>query len=126
MKRRKFITITTTSLGVLSVPTLYQCLGTNNELNPLIYPQTLAQIWSAETIEEIGSSYLNQVPEENDEQTLSDLISLNSLSQEDTEQKVIKSQIKKDFETENIVMVDGWILSTTEVRQCALYSLIKS
>jgi hypothetical protein len=35
----------------------------------------------------------------------------------------LDQQIKNDFITGNMVMVDGWILSVTEARQCALFSL---
>jgi hypothetical protein len=29
--------------------------------------------------------------------------------------------IREDFETDRMVVVDGWILSVTEARLCALY-----
>jgi len=31
--------------------------------------------------------------------------------------------VKQDFGNGKIAVVDGWILSVTEARQCALYSL---
>jgi len=36
----------------------------------------------------------------------------------------LEESIKNDFETGNTVIVDGWILSRTEARQCALLSTI--
>ena len=37
----------------------------------------------------------------------------------------LKKGIKNDFEIGNTVMIDGWILSVTEARQCALFSIIQ-
>jgi len=34
--------------------------------------------------------------------------------------------VKEDFEAGNITLVKGWVLSVTEARQCALFSLINS
>jgi hypothetical protein len=31
-------------------------------------------------------------------------------------------QVRADFAEGHTVIVDGWLLSTTEARQCALYS----
>ena len=36
----------------------------------------------------------------------------------------IASLGREDFEKEHTVVVDGWILSVTEARQCALFSLL--
>ncbi len=40
--------------------------------------------------------------------------------------EMLKNEIKQDFETGKIVIVKGWVLSITEARQCALYSLSES
>lgn len=126
MNRRKFIIISTTGVAVLAIPIYYQFLDKNIESNPLIYPQLLSQIWHEDTIKLIGSNYLRQVPKENNKQMLKNLILENISSSNSNLEKVIESQIKEDFETENSVMVDGWVLSMTEIRQCALYSLTKA
>jgi hypothetical protein len=34
--------------------------------------------------------------------------------------------IAQDFETDNTVQLDGWVLSRTEARQAALYSILHS
>ena len=38
----------------------------------------------------------------------------------------LEKKIKTDFETGNIVLVDGWVLSISEARQCALFSQSKT
>jgi hypothetical protein len=76
-------------------------------------------------IKDLGREYLRKNPKENEKDVLAKLIyddypnkisnsKLNSL---------IKDKIKSDFETQNIVTLNGWILSITEARQCALFSL---
>ncbi len=39
---------------------------------------------------------------------------------------IISKIIKKDFESGNIIDVDGWVLSNTEVNICAILCLVKS
>lgn len=39
---------------------------------------------------------------------------------------LLAHELKEDFRDGNIVMVDGWILSTTEARLCALAALVDS
>jgi hypothetical protein len=36
----------------------------------------------------------------------------------------VGERIRRDFERGDTVVVDGWILSVTEARQCALFSLL--
>ena len=36
------------------------------------------------------------------------------------------AQITDDYNKGNTVMIDGWILSRIEARQCALFSLIQT
>ena len=66
MNRRKFIIISTTGIAALSVPLFHHFLDKKVNSNPLIYPQILSQLWHEDTIKFIGSSYLSQVPKEND------------------------------------------------------------
>ena len=35
----------------------------------------------------------------------------------------VAQQVRNDFAAGRIVLVDGWVLSATEARQCALFSL---
>jgi hypothetical protein len=36
---------------------------------------------------------------------------------------VLEKKVRQDFQENKTVVVDGWILSVTEARQCALFSL---
>ena len=39
--------------------------------------------------------------------------------------QMINAQIADDFKNDRIVLVDGWMLSVTEARQCGLYSMLQ-
>jgi len=126
MKRRKFITIAGIGTAAIIVPSIYQIAKRYGNLNPIIYPQTLAQIWDEETFKIIGSEYLLQAPNENNKQMLKHLILEDKSINNGNLEKYLQDQTKKDFEIENIVEINGWMLSITEVRQCALYLLTSS
>ena len=122
MKRRKFIIHGAVGLAALSIPVSCQNYKSGEFDKVLAQPTSLLKIWDYETIAKIGNQYLLSNQEENKERTLVKLLEQidvkeGSLAQ-GLEQKVIN-----DFENGSMVMVDGWILSITEARQCALFSV---
>lgn len=126
MKRRNFILIGSASIAAVLVPTAYYYLKDIKFDKTLAQPQFLSMIWDTSMISTIGNKYRLQVPNEKKERSLVKLLFANTSSGIDTSTLSIGQKIKKDFETGNTVMVDGWILSVTEVRQCALFSTIAS
>jgi len=124
MKRRKFIFLTAAGFAVISIPACNYIKG-NNIDNPFADPKSLSHIWDEENILNIGNKYRSLFSDENNEQSLTKLLQ----GEFSTEEEVIeglKLKIKNDFQTSNTIMIDGWILSLTETRQCALYSIINS
>ncbi|MDH5368225.1 MAG: hypothetical protein OEW67_14675 [Cyclobacteriaceae bacterium] len=121
MKRREFI-IGAASIAAISIPSVYYYFNLGDaDYNPLIAePQSLSLIWDTETITSIGSKYLQQYPDENNKQTLVKKIVKNISGSDEVVIQKLNKQIKKDFEIGNTVLIDGWILSKTEARQCAL------
>ena len=82
---------------------------------------------------EIGASYREKFNNENHEKQLINILltdSTNKVVSVTSEEAVINSlldqKIQKDFETGNTVIIKGWILSVTEARQCALFSLTQN
>ncbi len=80
----------------------------------------------------IGRCYLRKTKSEGNADLLAQLIvkgdstlrgRLHALSS-DQIIGILRKSIRKDFETDNIVNVDGWILSKTEARLCALCTLL--
>lgn len=72
-------------------------------------------IWEPDTIRAVGESYRTIAPEERREDVLVKLLS--------EQPSALEEKIKDDFRKGDMVLVDGWILSKTEARQCALFSL---
>lgn len=111
MKRRNFIISATASIGVISASAYY--FFRDVEYDPgLAEPQSLSLLWDAKTIRAIGSLYRKDFPSEKSERSLVKL--LTPTPTEDT--------ITSDFKKGRVVVIDGWILSVTEARQCALAS----
>ncbi len=123
MKRRNFILLTSAGVAALAIPTLVYSLH-KNAIDPLLsQPQSLANIWDTDTMNTIGLNYMLKVPKENRERILVKRLIGKSAGESANLATTLEQQIQKDFITGNTVMVDGWILSVTEARQCALFSL---
>jgi hypothetical protein len=125
MKRRNFIMITAAGIAAISIPSTFYYLEVAKD-NALAHPQSLSQIWDAETIRAIGSGYLKLVSVENDQKALSEIIQSNIEDHYLSFESALEHKIKADFETSQSVMIDGWLLSVTEARQCALFLLTHS
>jgi len=72
----------------------------------------------------VGTNYRKQIPVEDNETSLVKLLSTDT-NEDSSAIEALKKEIKNDFEKGNTVMIDGWILSVTEARQCALFSIIQ-
>ncbi|GJM34352.1 MAG: hypothetical protein DHS20C18_33530 [Saprospiraceae bacterium] len=121
MKRRNFIIIAAAGTVAIAGPPLYYYWSDIRYENALIQPKSLARIWDAETIQSIGKTYCRQFPKEKNKEVLLKRL-LAGMNNSDDLATALEQQIKEDFETGNTVMVNGWILSITEARQCALFA----
>jgi hypothetical protein len=84
-----------------------------------------------ESAQTIGLAYLQSYPNEADAQRLEDQIAMGIaggravLAAASTREisALINNRIRQDFEAEQVVKVQGWVLSITEARLCALSAL---
>ncbi len=127
MQRRKFIQVS--AIGTTAfVITGVSCKNQNTSFyNILDKPDKLSRICDLNTIRRIGMTYRLQMPTESSTDKLADLLSTDSggnkisTSSDDLFiQNLINQKIKHDFDTDNTVIVNGWVLTVTEARQCAL------
>jgi hypothetical protein len=122
MERRKFLL----AAGGFSVLTLSGVLYFNSR--PMVYdaliaePEVLSQICDTDAMLSIGNGYVSQTPEENSENILAKELVGNLSGSPEQIVDALNEQVKKDFYDGDIVMIDGWILSRTEARQCGLLS----
>lgn len=124
MKRRYFLT-SISAASVLLVPPLVlaACSKENRHLRYAV-PQSLLSVCDTPALVEIGSAYREMFPEENDISVLSALIMRGLPADSDNYSADLMARITEEFRNGQVVEVKGWLLSVTETRQCALYSLV--
>jgi hypothetical protein len=122
MKRRKFVLL---SSAVGTAIVLKTFASFNNELKPEFISEanSLHLIWNRNTLNDIGVKYRALFPGENISETLKKTLRGDLLDQYSI-RKELENRITKDFETDQIIILDGWLISLTEARQCALYSIL--
>jgi hypothetical protein len=80
----------------------------------------------AERVRELGMHYRAAVPKENTATALRAAIAdggPRGLRFPWTPRPSMEQQVRDDFAAGRTVLVEGWVLSVTEARQCALFSL---
>jgi hypothetical protein len=129
MNRRTFVWLSAAGAASLFIP-FSGCNSRYTLSNKAIaQPEFLAHICDAKSIRAIGTSYKQQMPAEKEDRKLVHLILRDTKGHaipESTEsnklEDLIAQKIQHDFEHGRTVVVNGWVLSQTEARQCALFS----
>jgi hypothetical protein len=85
-------------------------------------PKFLATICDVATIRKIGTDYRSKTPAESREGELNNLLTTGLDDSKDQTEELTR-RIKDDFANNRTVTIDGYVISITEARQCALYSL---
>jgi hypothetical protein len=120
MKRRKFLFVSIFAL-FLSLISLWYFKFKSATTKALSYPLDLSEICDRKTLIQIGNTYM-KLTNETDKRYLKELL-VQDAGMIDNELKIgLKSKVEEDFNTGNTILVDGWLLSRTEARQCALLS----
>ena len=122
MNRRRFLgLIGGTAVAALSIA----CDASPDlALSALARPALLDAL-GPERIRALGNRYRDMIPAERDAASLHDAIrrSLPWSARLRGGTSPMARLVHDDFDAGRTVVVDGWILSATEARQCALYSL---
>lgn len=118
MKRREFIELVAVGAAGVMLP------ATASFLPASAHPRLLDILHDEELVRDIGWRYREMAPGENDPRVLTDAI---LGGRQGTISVALSArrdeQVKSDFTAGRTVKVNGWILSVTEARQCALYSM---
>ena len=130
MKRRKFLWIgSAVVLAVASVPAYRYYKKKSKFYNPLVTPNDLSPFCDEGIIRDIGLSYRTMTPVENEKRKLTDLLltsdegKITAESDNEAVFELIDKKVRKDFKEDKLQVIKGWVISTTEARQCALFSL---
>jgi hypothetical protein len=115
--------ISLTGLAAVAIPSLYIWCKGDSFHDLLGHPRTLASFLDAETLARLGQEYLKRFPNENGKDILYKKLLEGKTLQKEALGSHLQQMVKKDYCTEQLVQLDGWILSWTEARQCALLNL---
>jgi hypothetical protein len=125
MKRRAFVRLSAYTALVLTIPLADGCKTNPND--PLSQPYLFTHIADVKTIREAGMAYRKLVPHENEATALRQILSDGKPT---TDAKALTSllnkQVKQDFQSAKTMLIAGWVLSVTEARQCALFSILNA
>lgn len=91
-------------------------------------PELLHILGDENWVRGIGVAYRHKYPEHNKVQPLINSLhpsSIESVTMLSPAQR-LKARIKDDFDQGRTLQLNGWIVSLTEARQCALYSFLYS
>lgn len=125
MKRKNFILLSGLGISAIAVPTWYYNFRELEYDSSLKDPEFLSNILDDKSILEIGEQYLKLVPNENSERKLISLLPVSASTEMNTIQ-IVQQQITDDYKSGETIIIDGWILSKTEARQCAIFALTQN
>jgi hypothetical protein len=118
MHRRQFLE--TVAVGTLELGLLGASWLKAPDMHVLAWPGLLAML-GEDRIRTIGRRFRERFPGENDESILRAAILAHGDS-DLTLPEEIQRQVHDDFSAGRTILLDGWVLSITEARQCALFS----
>ena len=128
MKRRNFLRLSAYAGLALGIPFLPGCKG-NPANMAIIEAPFLSHIFDRKTMLETGKAYISQFPNESDKKKLEDQLLTNSPISASTPAEEVHDYFEKksldDFNHNKTLVVDGWVLSQTEAKQCALFELVQ-
>ena len=121
MKRRDFLGITAVGVAGLACPG--EAAGAVPRAT-LAHPQLLDLLRNEQLVAALGRRYRDAVPSENNAHVLEAAILAGAPGDASVEpRRWLADRVQRDFAQGETVTVDGWVLSRTEARQAALYSL---
>lgn len=125
MQRRTFIHLSTYTALALTLPFAEGCAPSPESIASL--PFLFSKLADKKTIAEAGIAYRKKFPKENDQIVLSNLlIGAKTSLDKSVIEKQLNDRILDDFKSGKTVTAAGWVLSITEARQCALYSILNA
>ncbi len=129
MKRRKFILVATAATVAVAVPLIYYTRKGKKTYHPLVMPEVLGTFCNEAEIQAIGKTYRSNHQQEDNREKLTELILSNNEGRKiETSNKkeiaaLVKKKTQREFQAYQTIVVEGWVISVTEARQCALFSL---
>jgi hypothetical protein len=122
MNRRTFLV--TAAAGTAGVVLPARGAG-HSPVAALANPRLLEILRNKRVVRELGRCYLDLAPAEDNPRALAQAILPEPPANSRTALRAqIDAQVQRDFAAGQTLVLNGWIVSVTEARQCALYSLL--
>jgi hypothetical protein len=123
MKRRDFMGITAVGVAGLAWPSTLSAADDMTRAT-LAHPHLLRILRDERLVADLGRRYRERVPAEDDPRVLEAAILSDAPAPPPTSARAwLEDRVQRDFATGRTVTLNGWVLSITEARQAALYSL---
>lgn len=132
MNRRQFMLLALAAAGAVAARSKLPAIAAGwPKPENLLRSKLTALFIHQESAQAIGLAYVQSYPNEADAQALEDQIALGIAGGRAVlagaggreMSALINDRIRQDFEAEQVVKVQGWVLSITEARLCALSAL---
>jgi hypothetical protein len=128
MQKKDFVYLSEYTSVMLTLPDANPCKP--QQVDTAAQPFFFSHPADAETIMATGRAYRKEHPIENNKNKLTALLLANSklsvTANSEHIRDMLVDKVKNDFKTGKTAMVLGWVLSVTEARECALFSLLQS
>jgi len=128
MRRRDFLKSVCSALAI-ALPATTSAASVST-LQRLAQPSLLAFLGNTDDIRTLGVRYLSQFAEESTPEQLVKAIFAQGRLTDRVPALVLSERlsalISEDFAHGHTLQLNGWILSRTEARQCALFSMVYS
>lgn len=128
MQRRDFIYLSAYTAAMLALPVATGCKS--EQAGAESQPYFFSQVADVKTIIITGNAYRKRHPEEDQKSRLTELLLAGSALQHSSDSEAIRrmliNKVRDDFKKGDMDVVAGWILSITEARQCALFSMLQA
>lgn len=126
MERRLFVKLSAFTAMALTLPLAESCSSGSKEM-AVAQPLLFSHLVDVKTINEAGMAYRKAHTAEDTKEKLSQLLLGNQGALgKDEIQNMLDKLVTSDFKQGNTLVLKGWVMSVTEARQCALYSILKS
>lgn len=124
MDRRRFLALGGASTLSLAVPAVWGWARPPRKPKALSRPALLLMFGDPDRVRGLGRCYRAAVPAEDSREALVAALQgeIGPVSPS-TAASRLEEQVREDFAAGRTVTVKGWVLSRTEARQCALFSL---
>ncbi len=114
------------AVTAMAMPAFHCNISSSKPEQKLFTPKLLFQFCDEKTINKIGKDYGSKIGADYSQKKLKDMlaagINISGSSGSDVE-AYLDGKIKDNFSKGQTVISRGWVISVTEARQCALFSL---